>query len=285
MITKFQIETQTITSEGTLAAAKKTPEGWYPQIPVFIFNTDSRNGYPYHAESVTEALTSPGKYFYEACVDGSARGEYGHPDFSKCLNAQQVLMRMGWIDKTRMSHALSNGKIIDPGKGGVCFTADIKPMGAHGKWLAMELDDPTMNATFSVRTLLKRMPDYHRNPRNPKMVDNIPTFDSVDLQGIKGASKRGQILDQFTLEGFRGDLLEAESIDVDMRQVDMHTVTEIMTTESVTAQYLLDSLKADLIQVKRKNVIIGTFEDGDRSIHTSKGRASLIHKLYHGARS
>ena len=282
MNVKFQTETQRITADGALRKASKDEKGWYPRIPVFMFNTTSRNGWSYDPKYIVNALTSQDRYFQTACREGSAHGEFGHPDFSSCTTPAQVIMRMTLIDKMRMSHIMKNGVIVGNanGEGGV-FCVDIKPHGPNAEYIRTELESPDMNATFSARTILTQDIAYHRNMRNPRRVQDVPTFDNVSLNGFSGASKRGQLVDKFTLEGYSCKMVDSESLDVSFTLDDMNMVAKVVTTESVTSGLLLDAMMADVVQVKREHTLIGTYEPGDKSIRTHAGRCSLIHQLFH----
>ena len=168
--------------------------GIFRDVPVMCLNSVSRSGEKYDQESFWRCATDPKLQFRQKVNERGLFGENGHPPFYGIAGkSEEELRKMGVIDRF-MTVAESNTchQIYDvrPGKtlaDGTQFVLnDLKPVKPMGDVLEEELNDPTRNASFSVR-------QYSTKVRNKKggyldaFCRALVTFDRVNIGGFAKA--------------------------------------------------------------------------------------------------
>ena len=167
--------------------------GIYRNIPVMYLNAVSRSNEKYDPVSFWRCVNDPKSRFRMSINERGLFGENGHPPFygisgksEEELRAMGVIDRFMTIDPNNVSHQIYDvraGKTLQDGVQEVL--ADLKPTEPKGSVLKEELDDPTRNASFSVRV-------YTSKVRNQKgyldaYTRAAVTFDRVLIGGFENS--------------------------------------------------------------------------------------------------
>lgn len=168
-------------------------DGIYRNIPVMYLGIPSRSNEKYDKASFWRCANDPNAKFRMSLNERGLFGENGHPPFygiegktEAQLKAMGVIDRFMDIDPNNVTHQIYDVKEGDVfGDGSQAVLSDIKPVEPKGSILKEELDDPTRNASFSVR-------QYSTKVRNPAgwldaFCRALVTFDRVPIGGFKNA--------------------------------------------------------------------------------------------------
>jgi len=184
----FSISTDLEFRGRQLKALKPDANGVFKGIPLTVIGMNSRNNVNYDRASVIDCLTNDSSRFVMNLKSGDLEGEWGHPYFDP--DPKKMLSRLLYLDRTRTSHHITRVYAKDSGNGNLILYGDIKPSGPFGKNLLENFEDPTRNASFSLRaaTMVTRK---DRGVTYKRMLAMF-TFDAVDGPGYVEASKRFQ---------------------------------------------------------------------------------------------
>ena len=135
----------------------------------------------------------PGSPLLRRIENGQLRGEYGHPKREPGMTDRDFLERVLTIEETRVCCHISDvyidmHSVKDPKTGAsiITFIGLVKPAGPYGQVLKEELDDPTQNVAFSIRSLtLNRQVGF----RQHKDFTQIVGWDKVNEPGLAPANK------------------------------------------------------------------------------------------------
>lgn len=169
-------------------ALKPDAEGFY-EVTVAAIGTPTRAGVIYEPNSLIAAMNNPTSPFNIMLKDGNLTGEYGHP----VINGKEDIPRLMRIDEQNVSHYFKkiwvdeNSMMVD-GMETYPVKALIKPTGPKGKILEQQLQDPTLNNAFSIRSLVQPM--NVQGEYEYRKVLAVVTFDAVMAPGYTVASKR-----------------------------------------------------------------------------------------------
>ena len=181
----FSIQTMQVKDGKALRAMEPNKDGVYENVPLGAIGIASRNAAFYEPQSVAQCMSSPNSAFYKKLIEGNLRGEWGHP----LIKTREDLARVVHIDMSRVSHAITKIETRESSDGSfVIIYGDIKPTGPYGKDLDTSFKDPTINTSFSLRSLCSK-PTPMGNVQKKRMLSMV-TFDAVDGPGYEIASKR-----------------------------------------------------------------------------------------------
>ena len=173
----------------TLKAHKADAEGFY-DVVVGAIGIPTRLGVIYDPESLIKSMNDPASRFNITLKDGNLHGEYGHPEY----RSKDDINRLLTISQDRISHYFKKIWIDEAptmlnGQEGHLIRAKVKPTGEKGEYLKQQLEDPTHNTAFSIRSLC--IPVTGPEPSySYRKVQVVVTFDAVDAPGYEPASKR-----------------------------------------------------------------------------------------------
>lgn len=171
-----------------LKVHRPNKKGYY-RIPVGIIGpTVSSHTRLYEPNSYLRELKNPNGVINILLGRASLYGECGHPEISnKKEDFKESYKRYTSIKEKCISHHISN-IIINRAteSGNYLVEALIKPFGPYKDSLEENLKSPTMNTSFSIRSLTSI------DEKNPTLnyVRSIITYDYVSAGGFKEASKR-----------------------------------------------------------------------------------------------
>lgn len=236
-------------------------DGYYQKIPLAMLNKPSRNNTAYESNSFLKQITSPTASFNIKLKAGQLYGEYDHPTTLGFNRSDQdyerkVLERMMMVSGDRKSHHFKDVSASDPLEdGSIIVYGDLKPAGPKGQYLKEALDEPFMNAAFSLRAITDRIENY--DPSYARPIEAIPenvskfvtlklvTFDHVDIGGFEIASKinspsfvkenfkcvelKPSRLNQLKLEGFKLESLTDTEINDIFETNNIYKVTRFTT--------------------------------------------------------
>lgn len=232
--------------------------GIYRNIPVMYLNAVSRSNEKYDPASFWRCVNDPKARFRMSINERGLFGENGHPPFygiagksEEELRSMGVIDRFMTVDPNNVSHQIYDvraGKTLQDGAQEVL--ADLKPTEPKGSVLKEELDDPTRNASFSVRV-------YTSKVRNQKgYLDAYSraavTFDRVLIGGFEKACIANA-------SGLSQESLPVESLII--MDDGGRIVFDHFSTESLKDTALNDALQcSELVQIEIKRTMIDASE-------------------------
>lgn len=245
----FSISTQMEMDGRQLKALKPNKDGIYEGIPLTVLGMNSRNKVNYDRESVKKCLTDMEQRFAANVSTGDLEGEWGHP----LLTGDNVLERLMYIDRTKVSHFFTKIYGKDMGDGLVMVYGDVKPFGPYGQYLKDSFEDPTRNTSFSLRSAAAKTGVV--NGITQKKMLSLVTFDAVDGPGFLKASKRFQDLD-VAKEGYdlQIDPTNKYDVEISVNKQQFLASTEALQTAGIesicTNQAVLDAFGCDRVRIK-----------------------------------
>lgn len=249
----FSISTDLEFRGRELKALKPDKNGVYKGLPLSVIGMKSRNGIVYERDSVMDCLTDPKSRFVQNLKSGDLEGEWGHP-FLDPTDPKKMVGRLLFLDRKNVSHHFT--KIYakeDKDSGYVIIYGDVKPSGPMGEYLEKNLQDPTRNASFSLRsaTVVTRKEAGVTYKRMLAMF----TFDAVDGPGYVEASKRFQ--DVAGMEGLSVAMADGKSnIDVNVSKEEFLKATASLDAAGIESnivdQRVLDAFGCDEVIVRER---------------------------------
>lgn len=262
-------------------------DGYYLNIPLAMLNAPSRNHTAYESNSFIKQLTSSESSFYTRLKAGQLYGEYDHPttlEFSKTDPdyERKILERMMTISGDRRSHHFKDIRAGKPQEdGSIVVYGDLKPIGPKAQYLRETLDEPYVNAAFSLRAITDRIISY--NSSYAPAIENVPkdvskfvtlkliTFDNVDIGGFEIATKINS--PSFVKESYQNIKLRPSKLD--------QLCVEGFKLESLTDQEVNDIFKTNNIyKFKRFHSVITDSNNRIKNIYGEKQFESLALSLF-----
>lgn len=183
----FVVETLEVREGRKLKALRPDETGYFVDVPITVLGIVSRNNTFYDTNSVISQITDPKSMLNITLVDGNLFGEWGHPyldpkkpDLNRLLNVLEKY-QSHHFRKIRTAERLDNG--------GIVLRADLKPTGPYKDYLYEQLIDPSINSSFSLRSICSERVDRRTGIRY-RTVKRLTTFDAVGAGGYAEASKR-----------------------------------------------------------------------------------------------
>jgi hypothetical protein len=178
--------------QGTNKCGKLKPDadGYYEMVlGALNFYNSAGAFYPYEgsAKEVFKASSS----FMRRVAKGALRGEYGHPKRDN-MTLNQYMIRLLEVDERMVSHHIKEVRVdytaVKDARGNPCIAIIglVKPSGPYGPALLATIENPSENASFSVRAVTAD--DDVRGVRT-KEIQQIITWDYVNEPGIAVADK------------------------------------------------------------------------------------------------
>ena len=188
---KFSCAALSTYNDHTVKALEPDENGCYPAV-LGCVGAPTRAGVIYDPKSLIGAMSDPNSRFNICLRDGNLFGEWGHPDIYS--NNQEDIRRLLKIDESKQSHLFTKiwvdeEPVMMHGIPAYPIRALVKPCGPYGAYLEKSLRDPSINTSFSIRSLCTpgTGPDSKYEYRNVQLV---VTFDAVGAPGYEIASKR-----------------------------------------------------------------------------------------------
>lgn len=248
-----------------------TPDanGIFKGIPLTVIGMNSRNNICYDKASVLDCLTNESSRFVMNLKSGDLEGELGHPFFKP--DPKEMIARLLWLDRTRVSHHITRVYAKDSGNGTMILYGDIKPSGPYKQVLLDNFADPTRNVSFSLRaaTLVTKKEGGVTYKRMLAMF----TFDAVDGPGYVEASKRFRdpAYESMGIHGLEG------YVGVQASKDDFLAATESLQTagleSKIVDQCVLDAFGCDEVVVKEK---VLRKVPGNKFVDTEGSRVSIF---------
>jgi len=175
---------------GTNKTGSLTPDedGYYLMV-VGAFNAfnSSNDFYPLEpAKKIFDQSSS----FMRRVLDGSCKGEMGHPKPEPGSTKRDFINRICYIEETKVCCHFKSFELVPSvvdGKSIVEVRALVKPSGPMGPALKESLENKDENVSFSIRSLTN---DYINNQGVLiKNLKTLITFDCVTEPGINAAKK------------------------------------------------------------------------------------------------
>jgi len=215
---------------GTNKVGKLTPDadGYYTVIlGAFDFPNSVGDIYPWKsAQKLFEASGA----LMRRIQTGQQRGECGHPKMEPGMTKAQYITRICTIEETRTAFHMKEvwiDKQTVKGPNGrpvVAVMGKVKPSGPMGPALREQLENPSENVAFSVRSLTR---DVRIAGQKYKHMTTLVTWDYVNEPGISVATK----FSNPSLESIQLGVEDFETAkrDQDTSGVSMESGLDIMT--------------------------------------------------------
>lgn len=188
---KFSCAALTNYNGHSIKALEPDENGCY-SVVLGCVGAPTRANVIYEPKSLIGAMSDPNSRFNICLRDGNLFGEWGHPDVYS--NNQEDIRRLLKIDESKMSHLFTKiwvdeEPVMMHGIPAYPIRALVKPCGPYGAYLEKSLRDPSINTSFSIRSLCTpgTGPESKYEYRNVQLV---VTFDAVGAPGYEIASKR-----------------------------------------------------------------------------------------------
>ncbi len=159
---QFVIESTEIEGGRKLKVPKPDKDGYY-DLPWAVLGAKSRNGITYDVEAFKQCILSPSARVNILLKEGSLHGEWGHP-------YTEDLKRVSEIFEDKISHhikKLYTGETLS--SGGTVLMAKVKPFGPYKEYLRESIEDPSINTSFSLRSICEQRIDYQTQEIYRKM--------------------------------------------------------------------------------------------------------------------
>lgn len=212
-------------------ALKPDGDGYYTVVlGALDFYNSAGDFYPYDS---AKDLFDESSSLMRRIKNGACRAEYGHPKKSPGMTDREFLSRILTIHEDKVCcHIkevyIDRNSVKGPdGKPVVAIIGKVKPSGPYGQVLKEQLENPSENVCFSIRSLTKDIFDGRVNRKN---LMQVICWDYVNEPGISVANKyqspalesANDDLITFTAEHFSSVKemqkcvgMEASSVDVD----------------------------------------------------------------------
>lgn len=170
---------------------KKNERGYYPMV-VGALNMFNSAGMYYQASGSVKAFFEESSALMRRVSNGALRGEYGHPRQEIGMTVQQYFARLLAIyEKNTCCHFASLSLDFTTYKDAqnrpiVAIIAEVAPSGPFGYVLEKQLQNPSENVCFSVRSFTDDR--LERGVIN-RYIKTIVTFDYVNEPGMSVADK------------------------------------------------------------------------------------------------
>ena len=180
---------------------EKDDEGYY-KVRLGRLNAFNRQGTYYRVNDLNKVI-GPNSVFSNRIIEGYLRSEVGHPeairDAMKIPNLEEKVKALTrailFINQENVCAHLKEITFVPTGKTELGFSNEItevygwvKPSGVKKDVLREALENPSENAAFSIRSLVR---NSISNGRMIKDVIQISTWDYVYEPGVAGSSKWG----------------------------------------------------------------------------------------------
>jgi hypothetical protein len=253
-----------------LRSIKPNASGVYESVPLIVLGEVSRNMAYYDVNSMVDAITNPGTRFYKNLCEGQLEGEWNHP-----IMKPDDLQRLLTIDRSKVSHYFTKiyTKSTEDNKHVIVY-GDLVPFGPFGQYLKESFEDSRRNTAFSLRSLTSE----------PKVVNGVQhktvlcliTVDAVDGCGYEMASKR--FMPNSGTESLIGTAMDEDMAFGIDDFVGCAAANEVIGTETITHQQVLDMLKTDEVIIRQE--LVGVPCQKTKSLITQDGKRSIFHALY-----
>lgn len=255
----FSVDTLEITGGKKLKGLRPDEDGYY-DLPVAVIGAISRNETYYEPETLVTPIVDPNNIFNKMLREGNLYGEWGHPA------EDAPVERMLKIDENKHSHhfrKLYTGSKLE--NGAIPVLAKVKPCGPYGKYLEENLLSPSINTSFSLRSIVRAKWDEKMKCQRRSIL-RLVTFDYVGMPGYAEASKRYSP----AVEAFQNVELTPEHF--------MSSGGVLTACEGITDKDLLDMFGATEIRIR--TTMQGIHFKGQNTFIGEEGnRRSLTHAL------
>lgn len=243
---QFCIDTLQIKDGHRLGRIRPDENGYY-MMPLAVLGIVSQNNTYYDVPAFVEQITGKDAFVRKMLEDGKLYGEFGHP-WIAALPRELIIPRLVHIDEKCVSHHI---KTMETGKqlenGGVILQGLVRPHGPYGATLKDNLDAPTMNTAFSLRSVTS---EQEINGVKHRTMRRFVTCDAVLAGGYYQAAKRfssaamenlqyapGSTRFKHALEGFSVALDRAGSLYFE--QVALESITDSELNDLFGAKRIL----------------------------------------------
>jgi len=245
---------------------KRDKHGYYTNIPVLLLDKVSSNNTQYTSGSFIKATTDPDTLFNKRLKAGELIGELDHPEIFGLTN-EEVIHTLAKMRIERCSALYRNVKVVDLPKYGKIVLVDVKPHGKCGPQFEEKMEDPSVNCSFSVRSLSS---EKIMNGIKYRNFANVFTFDTnMALGGFKDASKKTAI---DISESLGLDNVEVIPSSESLAEIDFdpYTVSESLAGVGMESCISIEELKRlrETIQLKSNDITLGIIE-GDVFVDSS----------------
>lgn len=216
---------------GTNKVGKLTPDadGYYTVI-LGAFDFPNSGGAIYPWKSAQKLFEDSGALM-RRIKTGQQRGECGHPKQQPGMTKAQFITRICTIEETLVSHHIKEVWIETEtvkgpnGRPVVAVMGKVKPSGPMGSSLKEQLENPSENVAFSVRSLTR---DKRVAGQLFKHMTTLVTWDYVNEPGISVATK------------YDNPSLESVGMEVALNEDDFSTAREDQQVSGVSLESGLD---------------------------------------------
>ena len=169
---------------------KKTDDGYYIGVlgALDVFNSAGAY-YPYDsAKDVFKESSS----LMRRVANGALRGEYGHPKRQPNQSLREFVDRVLQIDEKNVAFHVRKVTVDftsvkgEDGRPVIALIGEIKPAGPYAHVLEKQLENPSENVCFSIRSLTD---DTFVAGKLYKHIRTVVTWDYVNEPGISVATK------------------------------------------------------------------------------------------------
>lgn len=169
---------------------KKTDDGYYIVVlgALDVFNSAGAY-YPYDsAKDVFKESSS----LMRRVANGALRGEYGHPKRQPNQSLREFVDRVLQIDEKNVAFHVRKVTVDftsvkgEDGRPVIALIGEIKPAGPYAHVLEKQLENPSENVCFSIRSLTD---DTFVAGKLYKHIRTVVTWDYVNEPGISVATK------------------------------------------------------------------------------------------------
>ncbi len=186
---------------GKKGVISKGADGWYPNVPMGGLGCLNSAGAFYLLDESRAAFEKSTDFMRKAS-EGCLYSEVGHPRMEPGMKVEDFMVRARDVRESNWCNALSNVTLNDNGARDqrnqpICLiTADVKPYGPNASTAQDALEDPRLNASYSIRCIT--MKSNIRGVEYRTIVEAY-NFDLVGEPGIYEARKRySPSLESFT---------------------------------------------------------------------------------------
>ncbi len=251
-------------------------ESGYYRLPLGCLGVPTRRNVWYDVESMVQSLVDPSSRINICLRDGNLFGEYGHP----AIRTRDDIPRLLYIREDKHSHHIRRLEIDleHPKENGIIpIIGEIKPHGPYGKYVEQSLRDPTINSSFSVRSLCSPMAGKNRTYEYRK-VEMLITFDFVGAPGFDITSKRYASMVS-TAPGNCSFDYEFDNVGFSDFVIDGHLPIGNESLQSLTLDELVKIYGTKT--VKKSGVVVGQQIPGKKHIITDASEKRSVTSLFY----
>jgi len=189
-MSSFSLSCTALMGTNKAGTLKPDADGYYTVVlgALDVYNSIGA----FYPEASARELFERSSSLMRRVASGNLRGEYGHPRKDPGMSDDQFLARVRDIVEQCVSHHIRKVTVDytthrnKHGQPVITIVGEVKPAGPFGPALQKQLDNPSEDVCFSIRSLTN---DRYEGGRLMKHLKVIVTWDYVNEPGLDVARK------------------------------------------------------------------------------------------------